>query len=216
MLRFPARVVVRSPLLFLFGLAMTCGDDGNSSSGAGGSAGAGVGGSAGAGAVGGSGGTSPIGGSGSDIVWIETPEIEHTKDYHALADWVNPNVPKDWTSPVNYADGEYTLRVELTEMSDPAAQPIYYLVGWKPGDENQSGYVRTGFKIEDGVGVYEKRSPMKNVQNVVDGKDAGAVGDDWDWSNAWRSPNGDAWDANPDAELYPFKVKVTVILHPAQ
>lgn len=32
---------------------------------------------------------------------------------------------------------------------------------------------------------------------LVDGKDAGPVEDGWNWCNAWRRPNGDAWDSNP-------------------
>lgn len=152
-----------------------------------------------------------------DVMWIDTPVIEHDRDFHSYADYLNPEVPANWVSPVNFADGTFTLRVQLLEMSDPEALPIYYLVGWEPGDPDADGYVRGGVKIDEGAGVYEvTREPIKNFQRVENGVDAGAVGDAWDWTRAFRSPNGDAWDANDQAELYPFKVKVTMVLHPAQ
>lgn len=148
------------------------------------------------------------------FVWFDTGEITHDRDYHDFRPYLNPEAPVNWWTPVNWSNAAFTLTVEITEMFDPSALPIYYTVGWKPGDPGKSGYVRVAIRIDDGPGVYTQTGLIRNAQKVVDGVDGGAVGDDWDWTNAWREPRGDAWDGNPDAVLYPFSAKVKMVLHP--
>lgn len=159
----------------------------------------------------------PLALSPGDVVWIDTGEIEHTKDYYGFEGKLAPEVPTDWTSPVAYASGRYTLRVEVVSLSNPAAQPIFYTVGWKRAVEtpqtDDAEYIRTAVKIDRGVGVYEQEGEIKKLSKVIGGKDSGPIGDDWDWSNAWRRPNGDAFDIGPE-QPYPLRVRVTFVLHP--
>ena len=148
-----------------------------------------------------------------DIVWIRTPVLTHDKDFRDLTPYLNPAVPRDWVSPVNYRDGDITIRIEIVGAHDPAAVPIYYLVGWTAGAGQ--GYIRGGEMFTKASGVLEDRVPVKEWQRVVNGVDAGNVGDDWDWRHAFGQVNGDTWAANRGGQLYPLKVRVTVTLHPA-
>jgi hypothetical protein len=142
-------------------------------------------------------------------VWIDAGEVVHDKDYHDLGAFLNAAVPKNWSSPVNYADGEVTVRIELLSVADGTVFPLYYLVGWDPGDGSDR-YVRGGAKF-DKLGVIEERVPVKEFQRVVNGKDDGNVGSDWPWQNAFKTVNADAWGAKVK---YPLKAKVRFTLHP--
>ena len=146
-----------------------------------------------------------------DLVWSDTPILEHTRDFLSLADYLNPALPSNWLSPINYADGEVSVRIELIEVARPSSVPIYYLVGWSP-DDGSERYIRGGARFDQASGVVEERVPVKSFQKVVNGRDAGDVNDDWNWSKAFRTPNGDTWGSN--GAPYPLKVKVRLTLHP--
>lgn len=146
-----------------------------------------------------------------DVVWVDTPVLEHDRDYHSLADWLSPRVPADWTAPADFAGGDITVCVQLLSVADPAAFPVWYTVGWGRGD-GQDGYIRMGSRFEEVGQVVETRLPVKAFQRVEGGYDAGDVGDDWDWTRAFSPPNGDTWG---DAPPYPLTVKVRITLHPA-
>jgi hypothetical protein len=146
-----------------------------------------------------------------DVVWVDTPVLEHDRDYHSLADWLSPQVPADWTAPADFAGGDITVCVQLLSVADPAAFPVWYTVGWGRGD-GQDGYIRMGSRFEAVGQVVETRMPVKAFQRVEGGYDAGDVGDDWDWTRAFSPPNGDTWG---DAPPYPLTVKVRITLHPA-
>jgi hypothetical protein len=194
--------------LLLWGCSSGDGDgsaEGGSTTPSGGASGAGTSETGGASAGGGSGNDDP-----TSVVWIDTPVIEHDKDYHPFAEYLNPDVPANWESPVNYADGDVTIRIELLETASAGAFPVYYLIGWESQDGE--GYVRGGAKF-DALGTFEERVRVKDFQRVVNGVDAGSVEDDWDWSRAFQSPNGDTWGAG--GAPYPLRVKVRLTLHPA-
>ncbi|MCU0654495.1 MAG: hypothetical protein MUF64_04150 [Polyangiaceae bacterium] len=163
------------------------------------------------------GGTSPLPLGARDVLWIDTGPVEHTRDYASFEEFCAPEVPKDWTRPIPYADGSFTLRVEVLALSNPAAQPIFYTVGWKrpieTEDPEDAEYIRMAVKIDRGVGVYEQSGEIKNLSRVINGKDAGPVGEGWDWTNAWGSPNGDAFDIGPE-DPYPLTVRVSLVLRP--
>ncbi|GEM_PF-5543210 len=145
-----------------------------------------------------------------DVVWIDTPVFVHDKDFHPLSDWVNPAVGPDWLAPVDYANGEVTVCIELISVADPSVVPIYYLIGWGPGD-GSSAYVRGGAMFEGPSGVVKERVPVKQFQRVENGYDVGNVGDSWNWAQAVDSPNGDTWGNGPP---YPLTVRLRLTLHP--
>lgn len=130
---------------------------------------------------------------------------------HDFRPYEGPDVPTNWLEPVNYADGTYTLTLEIVEMTDAMAVPFYYTVGFKAGsDASPASYARAAFKVEDPNQIYEKTRPVKGIQKVVDGVDAGGVGDDWDWTDPFDHPRGDMWGTT-----FPIKVKVKMVVHPA-
>lgn len=141
-------------------------------------------------------------------MWIDTPVITHDRDYHSLDDYLNPAVPTDWTSPVDYADGDITICIELISAM---SSPVYYLIGWTPGDGSDK-YIRGGARFDDTTGFQEFRVPVAEFQRVVDGVDAGDVGDDWDWTQAFRAVNADTWGGDGP---YPVRTRIRFILHPA-
>ncbi len=194
-------------------LLANCGDDGSGGEGA---AGGGVASAGNGSAQTGSGGPTGAGSGGfcdealgpDDVVFLDAAEVVHEGDYLDLSEFVNPAVPKNWESPVDYANGEVTVCIELLEIGDPSAVPIYYLVGWGDGAD---GYIRGGAMFEEPAGQVKERVPVKDFQRVVNGVDAGSVGDDWDWSNAFDTVNGDAWGSSPP---YPLRARVKLTLHP--
>jgi hypothetical protein len=62
-------------------------------------------------------------------------------------------------------------------------QNFYYTVGFEAGsDAAPAGYVRAAFLIDDLTKTYTMTSPVKALLKVIDGVDAGPIGDDWDWA----------------------------------
>ena len=155
----------------------------------------------------------PLPSAADSIVWVETPEITHDRDYHAFAPYVNPDFPKNWLYPVNYSEGRFTMRVELISLGDSNALPVYYTVGWKPGDESKPGFTRIAVKIDKSSGVYSATGNVKSAEKVVNGYTVGSIGDEWYWENAWRNVAGDTWDMNKDAICYPMNVRVKIVFH---
>lgn len=147
-----------------------------------------------------------------DIVWIRTPVLTHDKDFHDLTPYLDPAVPRNWVTPVDYRDGDITIRVEIVGAHDPASVPVYYLLGWTAGAGD--GYIRNGVMFTRASGVLEARMRVRQLQRVVDGHDAGDVGTGWDWRHAFGQVNGDTWAAHQGGDLYPLKVRLTVTLHP--
>ena len=68
-----------------------------------------------------------------DIVWIRTPVLTHDKDFHDFTPYLNPAVPRNWVSPVDYRDGDITIRIEIVGAHQPAAVPIITWSGGPPG-----------------------------------------------------------------------------------
>lgn len=148
-----------------------------------------------------------------DVVWLKTPVITHTRDYHDLSAYLNPAVPKNWTSPVDYADGTVTIKVELISDAHPEVMPVYVLVGWT--DANGKGYVRGGEMFTKPSGTITETVPVKEWQRVVNGRDTGNAGNGWDWKHAFGTVNSDVWSTSGGSGgMYPIKVRITMTLHP--
>lgn len=154
-------------------------------------------------------GAAPTAPAAGDVVWIDAPLVTHQKDYVDLGTYLNPAVPKDWTTPVNYADGDVTIRIELVSVSQGTQFPLYYLVGWTAGDGSKD-YVRGGHMFES-LGVLEERVPVKELQRVVGGRDVGNAADDWNWKAVFETVNADAWGGKV---VYPVSARVRLTLHP--
>ncbi|MBS2013946.1 MAG: hypothetical protein JST00_13740 [Deltaproteobacteria bacterium] len=156
-----------------------------------------------------SGAALPAAPAAGDVVWIDAPLVTHPKDYVDLGTYLNPAVPRDWTTPVNYADGDVTIRIELVSVSEGTEFPLYYLVGWTAGN-GSTAYVRGGHMFQS-LGVLEERVPVKELQRVVGGRDVGNAADEWSWKAAFETVNADAWGGKV---VYPVSARVRFTLHP--
>ncbi len=72
---------------------------------------------------------------------------------------INPNRPKDWTSPVDYRNGSVHIRLEVLE-KPPGSEPTTWTLCYIPNKGQGNGYGCTGTDLYKEVGVYEKDVPM--------------------------------------------------------
>lgn len=144
------------------------------------------------------------------VVWFETDEIVHERDYFELKDYINPDFPKNWLAPIDYAAGSFTFRVELLEVPNPD-KTMFYTVGWKAGEAGNNDFTRISMKIDKGLGVYERTNIVRGSEKVVNGQTQGSVGSTWRYDNAWRGLGGDAWGGG-----YPMRVRVKMTFHELQ
>ena len=72
--------------------------------------------------------------------------------YYVRGDKVNPERPKDWTSPVDYRTGTVHIRTEVLEKPD-GGQPCTWSLCYIPikGQKNNYGCTHTGVYKEKGV-----------------------------------------------------------------
>jgi len=96
-----------------------------------------------------------------DALFTMTKEdADPTKSHHYLrGDKVNPDRPKDWTSPVDYRNGTVHIRTEVLEKPE-GGQPCTWSLCYIPikGQKNNYGCTHTGQYKEKGV--YERDEPM--------------------------------------------------------
>lgn len=85
-----------------------------------------------------------------------TPSKSH---FYVKHDMLNPNVPKDWTSPVDYRNGTVHIRLEVLE-KPPGGAPTTWTLCYIPnkGQKNNYGCTNTGLYTD--TGVYELDVPM--------------------------------------------------------
>lgn len=79
--------------------------------------------------------------------------------FYARGDLINPNRPKDWTSPVDYRNGTVHLRLEVIE-KPPGGQPTSWSVCYIPNKGREHGYGCIGTGPYKETGVIEKDLPM--------------------------------------------------------
>ncbi|WP_211240584.1 hypothetical protein [Adhaeribacter aquaticus] len=85
-----------------------------------------------------------------------TPSKSH---YYVTGNKINPNRPKDWTSPVDYRNGTVHMRLEVLEK--PAGNaPTTWSLCYIPNKGQGNGYGCTNTSVYFDKGVYEKDIPM--------------------------------------------------------
>lgn len=85
-----------------------------------------------------------------------TPSKSH---FYVTHDMLNPLVPKDWTSPVDFRNGTVHIRLEVLE-KPAGGEPTTWTLCYIPnkGQNNNYGCTSTGLYTEKGV--YEQDVPM--------------------------------------------------------
>lgn len=80
-----------------------------------------------------------------------TPSKSH---YYVKDGKLNPNRPRDWTSPVDYRNGTVHIRAEVIE-KPPGGAPTTWTLCYIPNKGQGNGYGCTGTGIYRDKGVYE-------------------------------------------------------------
>jgi hypothetical protein len=81
--------------------------------------------------------------------------------YYVKGDALNPNRPRDWTSPVDYRNGTVHIRIEVLDR--PASgEGTQWSLCYIPNHGQGNGYGCTGTPVYFDKGVYEKDVSMKS------------------------------------------------------
>ncbi len=79
--------------------------------------------------------------------------------YYVKGDRLNPERPKDWTSPVDYRNGTVHIRLEVLD-KPPGGEPTTWTMCYIPNKGQKNNYGCTGTGIFKEKGVYERDQPM--------------------------------------------------------
>jgi len=85
-----------------------------------------------------------------------TPSKSH---YYVRGDKVNPDRPKDWTSPVDYRNGTVHIRTEVLEKPE-GGQGTSWSLCYIPNKGQKAGYGCTHTGVYKEKGVFERDEPM--------------------------------------------------------
>lgn len=79
--------------------------------------------------------------------------------FYVKNELINPNRPKDWTSPIDYRNGKVHIRLEVIEKA-PGDAPTTWTLCYIPikGQKNNYGCTTTG--LYKAVGIYESEVAM--------------------------------------------------------
>lgn len=130
---------------------------------------------------------------------------------------VNGGAPKNWVTPVNFADGNLRFRVEVLEMG-PVDSPVSMHMGWENiFDDPEIRHTAGAPVIFSKPGVYETVVPVRSIK-IWYGK--GPKKDqpctDWDWTHAWTENKVYTFiqpRKNPKGkEGFPYKVHATITI----
>lgn len=80
--------------------------------------------------------------------------------YYIRGDALNPDRPKDWTSPVDYRNGTVHIRTEVIE-KPPGGAPTTWSLCYIPNRGQGNGYGCTGTVVYREKGVYDQDVSMK-------------------------------------------------------
>ena len=136
-----------------------------------------------------------------------TPSKSH---FYVKGDLINPDRPRDWTSPVDYRNGTVHIRTEVIE-KPPGGEPTTWTLCYIPNRGQGNGYGCTGTVLYREKGIYEQDVSMNS----------------W-WENksiVWtegikqmdlviKDASGGSGHAHkrPDAErFFPTKMRITMI-----
>jgi hypothetical protein len=140
-----------------------------------------------------------------DDAFNSKPNQSH---YYVRGDAVNPQRPKDWTSPVDYRNGTVHLRLEVLEKPE-GGQPTSWSVCYIPNKGLQHGYGCIGTGAYKEKGVVEKDLSMTTFwQN-----------DNIDWTQGIKEMHLVIKDDHnmhahklPDPDkFFPTKVRMTLV-----
>ena len=87
-----------------------------------------------------------------------TPSKSH---YYVRGDNINPDRPRDWTSPVDYRNGTVHIRTEVIEKPD-GGEPTTWTLCYIPNRGQGNGYGCTGTVLYREKGIYEQDVPMNS------------------------------------------------------
>lgn len=79
--------------------------------------------------------------------------------YYVTGDMLNPNRPKDWTTPVDFRNGTVHIRIEVLEKPSGNA-PTTWSLCYIPNKGQGNGYGCTTTGVYTEEGVYERDIPM--------------------------------------------------------
>ena len=85
-----------------------------------------------------------------------TPSKSH---YYVTGDKLNPEVPKDWTAPVDYRNGTVHIRLEVLE-KPPGREPTQWTLCYIPNMGQGNGYGCTATDLFLDEGIFEKDVSM--------------------------------------------------------
>lgn len=130
---------------------------------------------------------------------------------------VKGGAPKNWVTPVNFADGTLRYRIEVLEMQ-PVESPVSMHMGWENIFDDPEIRHTAGAPIKfSKPGVYETTVPVKSLK-IFYGK--GPKKDqrcfDWDWRSAWTENKIYTFiqpHKNPlGKDGFPYKVHATITI----
>lgn len=87
-----------------------------------------------------------------------TPSKSH---YYVRGAALNPQRPRDWTSPVDYRNGTVHIRIEVLDRPD-SGEPTQWSLCYIPNRGQGNGYGCTGTPLYAAKGVYEKDVSMRS------------------------------------------------------
>lgn len=79
--------------------------------------------------------------------------------YYVTGDKLNPDIPKDWTTPVDYRNGTVHIRLEVLE-KPPGKEPTKWTLCYIPNKGQGNGYGCTSTDLFLDEGIYEKDVSM--------------------------------------------------------
>lgn len=79
--------------------------------------------------------------------------------FYVTGDYLNSNIPRDWTSPVDYRNGTVHIRMEVLE-KPPGKAPTTWSLCYIPNKGQGNGYGCTNSPVYFEEGIYEKDVPM--------------------------------------------------------
>lgn len=85
-----------------------------------------------------------------------TPSKSH---FYVTGTMLNREIPRDWTSPVDYRNGTVHIRLEVLE-KPPGHAPTTWTLCYIPNKGQGNGYGCTSTGVYRDEGVYEKEIPM--------------------------------------------------------
>ncbi|SKA96601.1 hypothetical protein SAMN02745166_02432 [Prosthecobacter debontii] len=130
--------------------------------------------------------------------------------YYVKSDRINPERPKDWTSPVDYRNGTVHLRLEVLE-KPTGDEPTTWSICYIPYKGQDHGYGCFNAGVYTKPGLYEKDVPMTSFwqnDNII-------------WSEGIKEMHlvikdnsggkGHAHKRPDHEKFFPTKVRFTVI-----